>query len=224
MAYNGAVRRGAPPGVHELAELIVTKAVVGDLDTNVYVLRCRATGDELVIDAGADADAVLAMCGDGSVVRVVTTHRHRDHWLALAEVVAATGARTVAHEADVEGIPVPTTEAVRDGDVVRVGTVALQVVHLPGHTPGSIALHYDDPRGAPHLFTGDSLCQGGPGATSPETFPLLMDGLSRKVFGRLPDETWVYPGHGADTTVGDERPHQSRWAADQPGYTRTGGC
>jgi glyoxylase-like metal-dependent hydrolase (beta-lactamase superfamily II) len=102
---------------------------------------------------------------------------------------------------------------VRDGDTVTVGTVSLRVIHLDGHTPGSIALLYDDPQGAPHLWTGDALFPGGPGKTTPQTFPVLMHELRTKVFDALPDETWVYPGHGDDTVLGSERPHLDEWQA-----------
>ena len=165
-------------------------------------------------DAAAEPARLLATCGDGPLRRVVTTHRHADHWQALADVVAATGAATVAHVDDAPGIPVPTTEPVRDGDVVHVGTCALTVVHLNGHTPGSIALLYDDPTGAPHVWTGDSLFPGGVGKTPGSAeFSSLLSDVRRKLFDRLPDETWVYPGHGNDTTLGAERPHLDEWRA-----------
>jgi glyoxylase-like metal-dependent hydrolase (beta-lactamase superfamily II) len=103
---------------------------------------------------------------------------------------------------------------VDDGDVIAFGQVRLTARHLVGHTPGSIALVYDDPHGHPHVFTGDCLFPGGPGRTTrPEDFTSLMDGLEEKVFGVLPDEAWVYPGHGNDTTIGDERPHLTEWRA-----------
>ncbi len=129
-------------------------------------------------------------------------------------MVAATGARTVAGADDADALPVPVDRRVGDGDVVEVGTCRLEVVHLVGHTPGSIALLYDDPDGTPHLFTGDSLFPGGPGrTTSPEDFGSLMDDLATKVFDRLPDETWFYPGHGDDSTLGEQRPHVAEWRA-----------
>jgi glyoxylase-like metal-dependent hydrolase (beta-lactamase superfamily II) len=213
--YSGKVVRGGPPAVRELTHLIVTKASVGPMDNNTYVLRCRDTGDEVVIDAAADAEHILAMCGKGPLVRVVTTHRHSDHWRALAEVVDRTGAVTVAHEADALAIPVPTGELVADGDQVRVGTCALEVIHLVGHTPGSIALLYDDPTGPPHLWTGDSLFPGGVGNThgNKDDFEQLLADVTTKLFDRLPDETWVYPGHGNDTTLGAERPQLPEWRA-----------
>jgi glyoxylase-like metal-dependent hydrolase (beta-lactamase superfamily II) len=211
--YSGKVVPGGPPAVRELAHLIVTKASVGPMDNNTYVLRCRDTGDELVIDAAAEPERILALCGEGPLTRIVTTHRHPDHWQALAEVVAATGAVTVAHSADAPAIPVPTDELVADGDRIPVGTCVLEVVHLVGHTPGSIALLYDDPTGSPHLWTGDSLFPGGLGNThgSKENFDQLFVDVTSKLFDRLPDETWVYPGHGNDTTLGAERPALPAW-------------
>jgi glyoxylase-like metal-dependent hydrolase (beta-lactamase superfamily II) len=213
MSYRGAVTPGGPAADHELTDLVITKVSVGPMDNNAYVLRCRRTGDALLVDAAAEPERLLETVGDEPLRTVVTTHRHPDHWQALAAVVAATDAVTVAHPLDAPAIPVPTTLLVEDGDTVTVGEIALRVIHLDGHTPGSIALLYDDPHGAPHLLTGDSLFPGGPGKTTPETFPLLMRDLEAKVFGRLPDETWVYPGHGDDSTLGRERPHLAQWRA-----------
>ncbi|WP_405897222.1 MBL fold metallo-hydrolase [Streptomyces sp. NBC_00727] len=215
MTYSGAVRLGGPADVHELTDLMISKVAVGPMDNNAYLLRCRATGEQLLIDAAADAGTLLRLIGDDSIVSVVTTHRHRDHWTALGEVVAATGARTYAGRYDAEGIEVPTEVLVEDGDTVRVGEVALTARHLTGHTPGSITLLYDDPHGAPHLFTGDCLFPGGVGNThkDPEAFASLLHDVETKLFAPLPDETWVYPGHGRDTTLGDERPHLPEWRA-----------
>ncbi|MFF8712521.1 MBL fold metallo-hydrolase [Streptomyces sp. NPDC015184] len=214
MTYSGAVRVGGPADVHELTDLMISKVAVGAMNNNAYLLRCRATGEQLLIDAAAEAGTLLRLIGDDGIASVVTTHRHGDHWQALGEVVAATGARTHAGRYDAEGIPVPTDVLVDDGDTIRVGRVALTARHLVGHTPGSIALVYDDPHGAPHLFTGDCLFPGGPGRTTlPKDFESLMNGIETKLFDRLPDETWVYPGHGHDTTLGAERPHLAEWRA-----------
>jgi glyoxylase-like metal-dependent hydrolase (beta-lactamase superfamily II) len=211
MTYSGAVKVGGPADVHELRDLMISKVAVGPMDNNAYVLRCRATDEQLLIDAADDAGTLLTLIGDDGITSVVTTHRHGDHWQALAEVVAATGARTYAGRDDVDGIPVPTDVPVGDGDTIRVGHVELTARHLVGHTPGSIALVYDDPHGHPHVFTGDCLFPGGPGRTTrPEDFQSLMDGLEEKVFS-LPDETWFYPGHGNDSSLGAERPHIQEW-------------
>ncbi|MFF7337101.1 MBL fold metallo-hydrolase [Streptomyces sp. NPDC008163] len=213
MTYSGAVRVGGPADVHELTDLMISKVAVGPMDNNAYLLRCRATGEQLLIDAADEAETLLRLIGDDSILSVVTTHRHRDHWRALDEVVAATGARTYAGRFDAEGIEVPTEVLVEDGETIRVGEVALTARHLTGHTPGSISLLYDDPHGAPHLFTGDCLFPGGLGNThkDPEAFASLLHDVETKLFAPLPDETWVYPGHGRDTTLGDERPHLPEW-------------
>jgi glyoxylase-like metal-dependent hydrolase (beta-lactamase superfamily II) len=147
-------------------------------------------------------------------VGIVTTHRHADHWGALADVVAVTGAPNYAGLEDLDAIPVPTTNPVRDGDHISVCDVTHRAIHLRGHTPGSIALLYDDPEGHPHLFTGDCLFPGGIGKTwSSADFDTLIDDVAEKVFGTLPDTTWVYPGHGDDTNLGNERPHLAEWRA-----------
>ncbi|WP_457031412.1 MBL fold metallo-hydrolase [Kitasatospora sp. P5_F3] len=211
MTYHGAVKVGGPPDVRELAHLIITKIAVGPYENNAYLLRCRATDEQLLIDAAADAPVLLESVGD-QLATVVTTHQHGDHWGALAEIVAATGARTAAGRIDAPGIAVPTDLPLDDGDTVRVGQVELTVRQLTGHTPGAIVLTYDDPQGHPHLFTGDCLFPGGVGNTwkDPAAFDSLYRDVTEKLFV-LPDETWVYPGHGNDTTLGTERPHLPEW-------------
>jgi glyoxylase-like metal-dependent hydrolase (beta-lactamase superfamily II) len=212
MSYHGKVVPGGPPDVRELAKLTITKFSVGDMDNNVYLLRCQATDEQVLVDAADDARMIMQVVGSDGLRRVVTTHRHWDHHRALPEVVAATGATTVAGVADADELPDPVDERVSDGDTVQVGECRLEVIHLVGHTPGSIALLYDDPDGTPHLFTGDSLFPGGVGKTwSPEDFTSLVRDVSTKLFDRLPDETWFYPGHGNDSTLGAERPHLSEW-------------
>ncbi|MEU1420578.1 MBL fold metallo-hydrolase [Kitasatospora sp. NPDC005751] len=212
MTYHGAVKVGGPPDVRELAHLIITKAAVGPYDNNAYLLRCRATDEQLLIDAAADAAVLLETVGD-ELTTVVTTHRHHDHWGALAEVVAATGARTAAGRYDAEGIDVPTELLLEDGEPLRFGQIELTVRHLVGHTPGAIVLVYDDPQGHPHVFTGDCLFPGGVGNTWDDraAFESLYRDVNEKIFDVLPDEAWVYPGHGKDTTLGAERPHLQEW-------------
>ena len=213
--YTGDVTVGGPPDTRELPDLTITKVAVGPMDNNCYLLRCVATGEQLLIDAANEPDTLLRLIGDDGLETVVTTHRHPDHVQALDTVVAATGATTVAHPDDAPAIPVPTSVLVSDGDEIRVGEVTLKVLHLVGHTPGSIALLYDADPDAPHLFTGDCLFPGGPGNTfgDAKAFETLMNDLETKVFGPLPDATWIYPGHGKDTTLGRERPHLAEWRA-----------
>jgi glyoxylase-like metal-dependent hydrolase (beta-lactamase superfamily II) len=213
MNYTGKVTPGGPAAVRELPKLVLSKLSVGPMDNNAYLLRCRTTGEQLLVDAANDPDRLLGLVGPDGLVAVVTTHRHRDHWQGLAEVVQATGARTFAHPLDATDIPVETDVFLADGDTLGFGAVELAVIHLVGHTPGSIALVYDDPDGVSHVFTGDCLFPGGVGrTTSPADFASLLEGVSTKLFGRLSDETSVYPGHGDDTTIGAERPHLAEWA------------
>jgi len=210
--YTGRVSVGGAADVHELGHLVISKLAVGPYDNNCYLLRCRETGAQVLVDAAAEPDRIMDLIGPGGVSLIVTTHRHPDHWQALAEVAERTGAPTAAHAMDAPGIPVPTDVLLLDGDTVDVGASRLEAIHLVGHTPGSIALLYDDPDGAPHLITGDCLFPGGVGKTgTPEDFDSLYTGVVQRIFDRLPDETWVYPGHGWDTTIGAERPSLAEW-------------
>jgi len=213
MAYTGRVTVGGPADVHELPALTISKVAVGPYNNNSYLLRCSATGEQLLIDAAAEPERLISLAGESGLATVFTTHAHRDHWGALAEVLAATGSRHEASAIDGALIEVPVDIAIADGDLVRVGDVTLSAIHLVGHTEGSLALLYDDPDGAPHLFTGDCLFPGGIGNTweDPARFESLYTGVVTKLFDPLPDETWVYPGHGDDTTLGAERPHLGEW-------------
>lgn len=213
MTYNGDVVVGGPADVRELPGLIISKVAVGPYENNCYLLRCRSTGVQALIDAADDPDVLLALVGDEGLQTIVTTHSHGDHWQALPALQSATGAVTVAHALDAPALPVDIDQLVAHGDTVVVGDITLSVIHLRGHTPGGIALLYDDPEGPPHLFTGDSLFPGGVGKTTPETFNQLLDDVEQRVFDLLPDETWFYPGHGRDSTVGAERPHLAEWRA-----------
>jgi len=208
MAYTG----DTTPDTRELPGLVITKLSVGPMDNNAYLLRCPTTGEQLLIDAANEPERLLALAGDGGLATVVTTHRHGDHWQALSDVIAATGAESVAHPDDAPNIPV-VTRTVADGDSVRVGDATLDVIHIVGHTPGSIALLYRDPSGHPHLWTGDSLFPGGVGNTQgdPARFTSLINDVEHKLFDRLPDDTWFYPGHGKDSTLGAERPALPEW-------------
>jgi glyoxylase-like metal-dependent hydrolase (beta-lactamase superfamily II) len=213
--YTGDVEPGGPADVRELPGLTISKLAVSEMANNAYLLRCTATGEALLVDAAAEPEALRALIGDADLRTVVTTHGHWDHHRALPEVVAATGAATVAGTADAADLPVPVQRTVEHGDTVTVGEQTLEVVHLRGHTPGSIALIWRGPDDAGvHVFTGDSLFPGGPGrTTNPTDFTSLMDDLEERIFGRLDDDTWFYPGHGKDSTLGAERPHLGEWRA-----------
>jgi len=212
--YDGSVVVGGAAQTREAGGLRITKVAVGDYDNNCYLLCDTATGEQLLIDAAAEAGTLLALTGD-ALQQVVTTHRHGDHWQALAAVVEATGARTLAGVNDLAAIGVDTDVPLDDHDEVTVGHRRLRVREVVGHTPGAVVLLWEPADGPPHLFTGDCLFPGGPGNTFGDSaaFVQLMDHLEERVFGPLPDTTWVYPGHGADTTLGAERPHLAEWRA-----------
>jgi glyoxylase-like metal-dependent hydrolase (beta-lactamase superfamily II) len=213
-AYTGDVHVGGPMDVRELPELTIAKLAVGRLSNNVYLLRCRNTGTALLIDAADESEKVVDLSKhDGDpATQVLTTHRHADHWQALGTVIAATGATTMAGVDDAEAIPVPSDRVLRHGETVQVGDLTLTVITLRGHTPGSVALYYQDPAGTGHLFTGDALFPGGVGrTTSPEAFDSLYTDVRQRVFDVYDDETWFYPGHGDDSTLGAERPHLNEW-------------
>lgn len=211
--YTGEVVVGGVPAVRELTGLRMTKVAVGSYDNNAYLLECTATGERLLIDAAADPETLLEVLGSGGVGQVLTTHFHFDHWGALRDVVEATGAATLMHPADTVGVPVPTDQHVRDGEEIRVGDVSLRAVHLVGHTLGSLALVYAEPGGPHHVWTGDCLFPGGVGKThgEPALFDALIGGVVDKLFDVYGDDTWLYPGHGRDTTLGAERPHLGEW-------------
>ena len=212
MTYTGDVTRGGAPAVRELTGLTVRKVSVGPMDNNAYLLTCRADGSQVLIDAANDADTLLELIGPAGLSAVVTTHRHPDHTGALAQVVKATGAESIAGADDADAIPV-VTRTVRDGDTIAVGDCTLEVIHVVGHTPGSIVLLHHDPGGTAHLWTGDSLFPGGVGNTrgDKKNFASLIGDVETKLFGRLGDDTWFYPGHGKDSTLGTERPRLPEW-------------
>ena len=211
---NHVERHGSPLVVRLSATVTMIKISVGPMDNNAYLLQ-SASGATMLIDAANDSGRLLKLIANEPVDTIVTTHRHGDHWQALAAVAEATGARLVAGRPDVdaiaEGADVGGLAGVWDGDEVELGEESLTVIGLVGHTPGSIILEYSG-GGPVHLFTGDSLFPGGPGRTSnPRDFRSLMDDLEAKIFGRFDDDAVVHPGHGDDTTLGVERPHLDEW-------------
>ncbi|NYG55772.1 MBL fold metallo-hydrolase [Nocardioides perillae] len=219
-SYDGDVRPGGPAQTRTLAQLSVTKVAVDpEMSNNCYLLRCAATGTQVLVDAAAEPETLLPLIGDDGLTAVVTTHQHWDHHRALADVVAATGAEVLVGAPDADAVTeqtgVPVTRRLEQGDTVQVGEATLSVIAIAGHTPGSVALVHHDPEGHPHLFTGDTLFPGGVGATfgDAEAFTQLIGDVEAKVFGTLPDDTWFYPGHGGDGRLGEQRPHLAEWRA-----------
>ena len=213
--YSGHVEPGTAAR-RVLPGATIVKASVGPMDNNAYLITCSRTGDSLLIDAANDASLLLELIAKYApkLVLIVTSHQHPDHWLALEEVAKTTGVPTAAHQLDAEPLPVTPDRILADGDTVTVGDLRLDVIHLQGHTEGSVALALGGPAAgeAVQLFTGDCLFPGGIGKTWKDgDFERLLDGVSSKVFNVYPDSTVVYPGHGDDTTIGAERPHLAEW-------------
>ncbi|WP_167101541.1 MBL fold metallo-hydrolase [Mycobacterium sp. DL592] len=194
----------------------IIKTSVGPMDNNAYLVTCSATGESLLIDAANDPELLVELVGEHApkLALIVTSHQHFDHWQALAAVAEATGAPTAVHQLDAEPLPVKPDRFLANGDTIAVGDLTFDVVHLRGHTPGSVALALRPTaqRTETHLFTGDCLFPGGVGKTwEPGAFEELLGDVTSRLFGTYGDDTVVYPGHGDDTTLGAERPHLDEW-------------
>ena len=194
----------------------IVKVSVGAMDNNTYLVTCSQTGETILIDAANDADILLELIERYApkLSLIVTSHQHGDHWQALSAVAKATGAPTAAHQLDAGPLPVKPDRLLANGDTVKIGELSFDVIHLRGHTPGSVALALSGPAAgdAVHLFTGDCLFPGGVGRTTkPAEFDSLFHDVTTRVFDVYSDATVVYPGHGDDTTLGAERPHLEEW-------------
>ncbi|MDX3093415.1 MBL fold metallo-hydrolase [Streptomyces sp. ME19-03-3] len=185
-----------------------------DVDNNVWIV-----GDDteaIVIDAAHDADTIAGALGGRRLVAIVSTHAHNDHIDAAPALAARTGAPILLHGADLplwkQTHPERSPDGeLTDGQVLTVAGTELTVLHTPGHAPGAVCLY------APALgtvFTGDTLFQGGPGATgrSFSHFPTIIDSIRDRLL-TLPPETVVRTGHGDSTTIGAEAPHLDEWIA-----------
>ena len=187
----------------------VHKLVVGPFDNNVFVIRCRATGDAVLIDAANEHEKLLELCTQLGVRRVLETHGHWDHIQAIPAM------REAGYEVAVTAADAPRLKDVGydvfidDAEVIEVGNLRLLAIHNPGHTEGSISFAVAD---TPLLFTGDTLFPGGPGNTALEggDFATIIQSIDNKLF-TFPPDTIVLPGHGLDTTIGAERPHLQTW-------------
>jgi glyoxylase-like metal-dependent hydrolase (beta-lactamase superfamily II) len=185
----------------------VHKVVVGSYDNNVFTIRCRATGDALLIDAANEHEKLLNICQTLGVRSVVETHGHWDHIQAVTQIRDA-GYQVAVTAADAGRLP-SYDLLLEDDQVLEVGKLRIRTILTPGHTEGSICFLVE---GKPLLFTGDTLFPGGPGGTKFEggDFPTIIESIDRRLFTLSPD-LMVMPGHGDDTTIGNERPQLQEW-------------
>ena len=185
----------------------IHKLVVGPMDNNVFVLRCRETGDAVLLDAANEHEKLLDLCARLGVRSVLETHGHWDHIQAVPAVRDA--GYEVAVTAEDAGMLDAYDLLLTDDDVITVGRLRLRTIFTPGHTPGSMCFRLE---GAPVLFSGDTLFPGGPGATKfpGGHFPTIIRSIDERLLP-LPADTIVMPGHGDDTTIGAEQPHLQEW-------------
>lgn len=185
----------------------VHRVVVGPYENNVFVVRCRHTGEAVMLDAANEHELLLDLCQTLGVRTVLETHGHWDHIQAVPAVRDAGYLVGVTAE---DAAMLPSYDYLLEDDtMIEVGRLKLHTITTPGHTPGSICFKLVD---KPLLFSGDTLFPGGPGATNREgqSFPTIIESIDDRLF-TLPPDTIVLPGHGLDTTIGTERPHLQEW-------------
>lgn len=186
----------------------IHKVVVGPMDNNVFVVRCRQGGDAVLIDAANEHERLLELCSSLKVRTVLETHGHWDHIQAIPAV------RDAGYEVGVTAADAAMLDSydylLEDESVIEVGRLRLHCIHTPGHTPGSMSFLLE---GSPILFSGDTLFPGGPGATGFEggDFDTIIQSIEQRMFSPLPADTMVLPGHGDQTTIGNETPHLQEW-------------
>ena len=195
---------------YEDEQVEIHKVVVGPYDNNVFVVRCRVSGEALLVDAANEHEQLLDLCRHLGERKVVETHGHWDHIQAVPQLREA-GYEVAVRTEDAAMLP-SYDLLLEDDDVLEVGRLRLRTIHTPGHTPGSMCFLIE---GSPVLLSGDTLFPGGPGNTASDIgdFPTIIESIERRIFAVLPPTTIVMPGHGLDTTIGTELPHLDEWVA-----------
>jgi glyoxylase-like metal-dependent hydrolase (beta-lactamase superfamily II) len=187
----------------------IHKIVASPFDNNAYIIVCKATGNSLIIDTPRDVDKVLAEVGGTDVQAVAITHGHRDHIEGFEGFRSSLTAPIGLHQDDVPRLaPNLPDYLLQGGATMDIGELTLDLLHTPGHTAGGVCLLLGK-----HLFSGDTLFPGGPGKTqTPEALQQVIESITGTLFA-LPDDTAVYPGHGADTTIGDAKAEYAIFAS-----------
>lgn len=194
--------------IYQDSTVAVHKVVVGPVSNNVFFIQCVQTGASVMIDAANEQELLLELCERFQVGKVLETHGHWDHVAAVPEVRDAGYLVAVSKEDSsmLDGYD----QIIGQGDIIPVGRLSIDVIHTPGHTPGSLTFHV---RNTHLLFTGDTLFPGGPGATKfpGGDFKAIIASIKNKIFAKFDGETLILPGHGESSTIGREAPHLEAW-------------
>ncbi|MDO8750799.1 MAG: MBL fold metallo-hydrolase [Dehalococcoidia bacterium] len=183
--------------LHYKGEVLVHKILMGPYGNNGYVIVCPQTNESIVIDTPAEPEKLIAVAQHTAVKAILITHTHMDHLLGFEKIRSALGAPVGVHATEASKLPSAPDFHLADGQTITAGTVALKVIHTPGHTPGAVCFLT-----GLHLFTGDTLFPGGPGRTStPKELRQIVKNIADKLLV-LPGATAVYPGHGDNTSIG----------------------
>ncbi len=194
--------------LHYDGDVKITKINMGPYNNNGYIVVCPETNEGVIIDTPAEPEKLLDQIGDVQIKAILITHNHQDHLLGFQEITSAADAPVGIGAKDSDALPRPPEMTLMDGQIVRFGNRAMQVLDTPGHTDGAACYLIGK-----HLFSGDTLFPGGPGKTrSPEAFKQVVDSITRKLLV-LPDDTAVYPGHGDDTTIAQARQEYQTFAS-----------
>lgn len=202
--------------IHATKQILIKKLVVSEMKNNIFLLS-HLNGCKILVDAADECEKILELIEFDAAKKnldlIITTHSHWDHIRALPELVKKTAAKTAAGVADIPNIPVKINYSIQHETVLRIKDVELKFIALRGHTPGSIAILYEEKGFPPYLFSGDSLFPGGVGNTFGDTkkFQQLLADVTQRIFKILPDETVILPGHGPETTLGQQRPQLENW-------------
>ncbi|MSQ40565.1 MAG: MBL fold metallo-hydrolase [Dehalococcoidia bacterium] len=192
-------------------EVRVFWTLCGSDNNNAYLIVCPQSGESIIIDAPLNPGRLLEEAKGTQVKAILITHKHRDHLEGLKEITDATGAPVAAHRDDAADMPIPPNVLLDDGDTIRAGTVEVTVIHTPGHTPGSVCYLVGT-----HLFTGDTLYAHGPGESrGVEATQQILRSITEKLY-RLPDDTFLLPGHGGGGILGAEKERYRFYAAQYP--------
>lgn len=181
-------------------DIQIERLELSPFGTNAYIIICRKTGDSALIDTPGEADTIMDRLKGTNPRYILLTHNHMDHILALSELSSMLKVPIAAHALDTTNLPASVEMLLSDGDTVSLGDLELEVIHTPGHTPGSLCF-----RVGRYLISGDTIFNAGPGKTmSPKAFQQIVKSITEKIFV-LPDDTQIYPGHGDSTVLKKEK-------------------